>query len=120
MTETVLTTLLPVGQDHREINPNTGQQKAYVVLSEQERSKGFKRPVRTSYLHVGEGATFASAVLVSAGTGACGSRTIMSQAIAETYARDPFFYGGTFCVSCRRHLPLSEFVWEGTTEQVGS
>lgn len=28
--------------------------------------------------------------------------------------------GGTFCVACRVHLPLDEFVWKGTREQVGS
>lgn len=36
-----------------EINPETGQHKAYWVLSESERAKGFIRPVRESYKHVG-------------------------------------------------------------------
>jgi hypothetical protein len=38
----------------------------------------------------------------------------MSRAIAETYARDPAFYGSTFCVHCRTHFPVGEqgeFVW---------
>jgi hypothetical protein len=50
----------------------------------------------------------------------CGSDTTMGQAIAETYARDPGFYGGTFCCHCGKHLPLEEFVWKGTKETVGS
>lgn len=35
------------------INPATGQQNKYVVLSEEERAKGFVRPVRRTYQHVG-------------------------------------------------------------------
>lgn len=71
------------------------QNEAYLVLSEEERAKGFVRPVRRSYIHT-----------------VCGVSTRMSQAIAETYARDPKFYGATYCVGCRKHLPVSEFVWE--------
>jgi hypothetical protein len=53
--------------------------------------------------------------------GACGSTTtINSRAIAETYARDPHFYGSTYCVQCGMHLPVAEFVWEGTDQKVGS
>jgi hypothetical protein len=43
----------PVTEDHREISPDTGMQKDYVVLSEEERHKGFVRPVRLSYTHIG-------------------------------------------------------------------
>lgn len=57
--------------------------------------------------------------LDKAGAG-CGAETIMSHDIAETYARDPLFYGGTYCVGCRKHLPVAEFVWDGTNERVGS
>lgn len=53
-------------------------------------------------------------------SGGCGTETTMSVAIAETYARDPKFYGSTLCVHCKRHLPVAEFVWTGTTEAVGS
>lgn len=42
----------------------------------------------------------------------CGTTTTMGRKLAETYARDPNFYGATFCVTCNRHLPLSEFTWE--------
>lgn len=94
----------PVPEDgsHREIDPATGQQKGYVVLSAEERSKGFVRPLRISYRHK-----------------KCGVITGMSLDIAETYARKPGFYSDTFCVECRAHLPLDQFEWiDGT--QVGS
>ena len=83
--------------EHRELKPN-GQQKDYVVLADEERAKGFVRPVRRTYIHT-----------------KCGGSTTMGQAIAETYARDPFFYSGTFCVACRGHFPIGddgEFVWD--------
>jgi hypothetical protein len=38
----------------------------------------------------------------------------MGQAIAETYARNPGFYGATYCVGCNRHRPVGaegEFDW---------
>lgn len=142
----------PVTDDHTEINPATGQQKGYVVLSAAERAKGFVRPVRRNYRHVGvrpkhplrdltpdekerykqfgyfkfeaypesesptTGRYWTQAQLNSG----CGTVTTMGESIAETYARDPKFYGGTFCVGCCKHLPLEEFVWEGTNEIVGS
>jgi len=31
-----------------------GQQECYLILSDEERAKGFVRPVRTSYVHVGK------------------------------------------------------------------
>ena len=75
-------------------------QKAYVVLSAEERAVGFVRPVRSSYLHE-----------------TCGTVTTMGHALAETYARDPHFYSGTFCCGCGAHFPVGEkevggeFVW---------
>ncbi|HZR87914.1 MAG TPA: hypothetical protein VFB02_13980 [Bradyrhizobium sp.] len=96
----------PVTKDHRELKPN-GQQKDYVVLSEAERAKGFVRPVRRSYIHT-----------------KCGVLTTMSQAIAETYARDPYFYSGTFCCGCGSHFPVGddgEFTWaDAPNEKVGT
>lgn len=97
----------PVTPDHRELKEN-GQQKAYVVLSDAERAKGFVRPVRRSYRHA-----------------KCGSTTTMGQSIAETYARDPYFYSGTFCVECGKHFPLSidgvaQFFWVDDGSAVGS
>lgn len=97
----------PVTEDHREINPATGQQKGYVVLTAEERAKGFQRPVRRAYIHQ-----------------TCGTETRMSQEIAETYARDPKFYSGTFCVHCRNHFPVGaegQFVWkDAPAEKVGT
>ena len=95
--------------EHRNIikgGRRTGQQEGYVVLAEEERAKGFVRPVRRSYLHL-----------------KCGTVTTMGQTIAETYARDPHFYDGTFCCGCRTHFPIGpdgEFVWEGTDQKVGT
>ena len=91
-----------------EILPN-GQQKCYLILSDEERAKGFVRPVRRSYVHL-----------------KCGSVTTMALELAETYARDPSFYGGTYCASCRTHFRLADadgkraFVWDRTNEGVGS
>jgi hypothetical protein len=76
----------------------TPQADAYLVLSEEERSRGFVRPVRRSYVHQ-----------------TCGAVTTMSQDIAETYARNPGFYGSTYCVRCRMHRPVGadgEFQWD--------
>jgi hypothetical protein len=97
-----LTDGTPVTEDHRELRAD-GQQKAYVVLSADERAKGFVRPVRRTYRHK-----------------VCHSITTMGTALAETYARDPEFYSGTFCVSCGAHFPLDQFTWEGTDELLGT
>jgi hypothetical protein len=108
MAETPRTTLTDGTQvypEHRKLKEN-GQQQDYVVLAESEREKGFVRPVRRAYKHL-----------------TCGSVTTMSQPLAETYARDPYFYSGTFCVGCRGHFPVGddgEFVWDGTSEKVGT
>ncbi len=83
-----------------------GMQKTYLVLSEEERAKGFVRPVRRTYIHE-----------------KCGVATTMGQALAETYARQPSFYGATYCAGCQGHFPVGEhgeFVWDGTAEKVGS
>ncbi len=113
----------PVTADHREINPATGMQKGYVVLSAEERAKGWVRPYRDSYIHVGTGGAEVDPNDPSKsglrGNG-CGVLTRMVRSIAETYARDPSFYNGTFCVGCKRHFPLDEFVWADTEERVGS
>ena len=44
----------------------------------------------------------------------CGAATKMGPALAETYARDPSYYSHTFCMKCKEHLPVEEFVWDGT------
>jgi hypothetical protein len=40
--------------------------------------------------------------------------------LAQTYARNPKFYGATYCVGCQKHLPVGEFVWDSDGEVVGS
>lgn len=136
-----------------------GQHEAYWVLSAEERAKGFVRPVRRSYIHVGIagpqhplrdltdeereryadigyvkfetypaggttlGRFWTAEQLAKVGKG-CGSKTTMGEAIAETYAREPHFYGSTFCVACGTHLPVGkdgEFVWaDSPSERVGT
>jgi hypothetical protein len=147
----------------------TGQHEIYLVLSEEERSKGFVRPVRNSYVHVGRkpnwkeihrmldkeervemkkeypdrdeyvaimtvlvdengkytGGAYVTQKELNAWKsgkllGGCGTRTTMGNDLSETYARDPKFYGATFCCGCNKHLPVDEFVWYGTDEKVGS
>lgn len=133
-----------------------GQHVDHWVLSEAERAKGFIRPVRRTYKHVGvqpknplrdltpeELARYGDVGYVkfeqypeAKANGAdgrywtaaqlkpgCGTVTTQPQAIAETYARDPRFYGSTFCCGCGTYLPVGEhgeFVWDGTTERVGT
>lgn len=101
--KTMLTDGRAVTADHRDINPATGMQKGYVVLTPEERAKGFVRPVRDIYKHT-----------------ACGTTTVMGRSIAETYARQPSFYSGTFCAHCRSHFPLDQFTWLDDGSQVGS
>lgn len=97
------TTDNPNDPEINEVNPETGQNKKYLVLSEVERALGFVRPVRVSYTHT-----------------KCGVVTTMSRTLAETYATKPDFYTHTFCTYCKDHLPVSEFVWTGTDLIVGS
>lgn len=144
-----------LGWGERDEKP-VPQNEVYLVLSEEERAKGFVRPVRLSYVHVGKekpkyplreltdeekeahsvygyvrfepypesespltGKYWTQAQLDSINKG-CGTKTTMSRPIAETYARNPQFYGATYCAGCQKHLPVDEFVWDGTEERVGS
>ena|ERR1035437_9371893 len=52
--------------------------------------------------------------------GGCGTKTNMGRALSETYAKDPKFYGATFCTGCNKHLPVDEFIWAKDGEIVGS
>lgn len=79
------------------------QQEVYLILSEEERQKGFIRPYRDRYIHK-----------------TCGTETVMGRALSETYARDPRFYGATYCVHCQMHRPVTEFTWSTDGNQVGS
>jgi hypothetical protein len=153
-----LTTGAPVPADgsHTERDA-TGMQKGYVVLSEEERAKGFVRPYRDSYWHVGvrpdpahvlrdltpeEAGRYAGQGYVKfeeypkdgrSGLGrywtqaqlesGCGCVTTMGRALSETYARDPSFYGGTFCSTCGEHFKVGErgeFVWTLDGQKVGT
>jgi hypothetical protein len=130
----------------------TGQHASYVVLCEEERQKGFVRPYRDAYRHVGIGpvcgkpmprppdeaaaarnyrcngepnhsggcCSWAPKADLDRKVNGCGSVTTMGRALSETYARDPKFYGATFCCSCNRHLPVNEFVWTADGQIVGS
>ncbi len=128
-----------------------GQQKVHVVLSEEERGRGYVRPVRRTYVHTGckpanplrdltaeEKVTYAdcgNAKFEEYPKGSplvgrywtekdlapkCGAETTMPQAIAETWAADPRFYGSTFCTCCKKYLPVGEFVWKETNEPLGT
>lgn len=88
---------------HGVDNEPAPQSDAYLVLSEEERAKGFVRPVRYVYIHK-----------------TCGVATTMAAAIAETYARDPHYYGATYCTKCQKHRPVSEFEWAADGTPVGS
>lgn len=73
------------------------QAPVYLVLSDDERTRGFVRPVLSSYWHT-----------------TCGTVTTMAPQIAETYARQPSFYGATYCATCCQHRPVGaagEFHW---------
>lgn len=133
----------------------SGQNSCYLVLSEEERAKGFIRPVRTQYRHVGcrpAGKTrslteeeqqryaqygyvlyeeYSTAEDPVTGrfwtkemlTSGCGAVTSMGEALAETYARQPSFYGATFCCVCNKHFPVGEygeFIWLPDGERVGT
>lgn len=141
---------VPSDRSHTE-DRGDGQQRGYIVLSDAERAKGFVRPVRDSYRHVGtpppkfqlkdltpeqvervgvhgyvkfepypnghrgssSGRYWTQADLDKCSKG-CGAVTTMGRALAETYARDPDFYSGTFCTRCGTHFPVGadgEFVW---------
>lgn len=98
------------------------QHQVYLILSDEERAKGFVRKVRKTYVHLytEDGSPVPYPLLSMKGINGCGAATTMSTPLAETYARDPKFYGATYCVGCKKHLPVTEFIWDGTQEKVGS
>lgn len=129
------------------------QAEVYLVLPAEELAKGFVRPYRDSYVHVGvrprwptrpltederrryggnpdyvayeeypesEAPLVGRAWKASQLSSGCGTETVMGRALSETYARDPKFYGATYCVGCRMHLPVEEFVWSADRQPVGS
>jgi len=157
---------------HRGVDTEvTPVHEVYLVLSEEERAKGFIRPLRRSYVHVGQpvpntgtfvpleeavknesdftkehftrakgyvgyiqypesespvaGRYIKQDEFVAFNNrhshmGGCGTVTTMGVPLAETWARDIHFYGSTYCGGCRKHLPVGEFVWDGTNEVLGT
>lgn len=127
----------PVQEVRASQTNETGQHDGYIVLCPDERAKGFVRPYRDTYQHVGrapECSDYKRPAGVMGGPclncnrpqpdhqriGGCGTVTTMGRALSETYARDPNFYSHTFCVNCNRHLPVAEFVWTADGQTVGS
>lgn len=128
------------------------QHPVYLVLSLEEIGKGYTRPFRDSYRHMGlkpryqlvdltpeqkklfpdyvkyekypedtpthkTGRFWTQTELETEG---CGTVTTMGYELSATYARNPKFYGSTYCVACRAHYPVAEFIWTKDGEQVGS
>lgn len=74
-----------------------GMNEAYLVLTDEERAKGFVRPLYRAYKHH-----------------LCGGVTTMGLPLCETYARNPKFYGATYCATCGTHYVVGEqgeFTW---------
>jgi hypothetical protein len=88
---------------HGVDNEPVEQAEVYLVLSEADRAKGRVRPIRNQYVHR-----------------TCNQPTRMGQALAETWAKDPQFYGATLCVHCQMHRPVSEFTWMDDGTVLGS
>lgn len=88
---------------HGEDKEPVGQAEAYLVLPDEALAKDYVRPVRRTYTHL-----------------VCGTSTTMGLKLAQTYAIEPKFYSHTYCVRCSKHLPVGEFIWDGTDEKVGS
>lgn len=106
----------PVAEVRAGQTAETGQHEGYIVLCPDERAKGFVRPYRDAYKHVGRAIVVGGSPNYEAirREGGCGSVTTMGQALSETYARKFDFYTGTFCVKCNAHFPVGpngEFVW---------
>ena len=78
-------------------------------VSDEERAKGFVRPVRTTYRHV-----------------LCGGQTSVPLPIAEIFARDVSAYNGTFCCYCGQQFRLTDsegdpaFLWVPDGSPVGT
>lgn len=115
----------PVEKVRADQTNETGQHKGYIVLCEAERKKGFVRPYRDAYKHLGA-LTDDVRSSIDGGPerptriGGCDGVTTMGRALSETYARDPGFYSHTFCVVCNAHFPVDQFTWAADGLQVGS
>jgi hypothetical protein len=113
----------PVRRSYRHVGPD-GPLYALRDLSDEEQARhsgvGYVKyetyPDGVSIV----GRYWTQAKLDAASKGGCGTVTTMGDALSETYARNPKFYGATYCVVCRMHRPVGEFVWDADGAVVGS
>lgn len=98
------------------------QNDVYLVLSEEDRAKGYVRPLRRSYVHrfTADHADLPAVIVEGTLFGGCGGVTTMALPLCETYAVDPKFYGATYCTGCGQHRPVAEFMWVEDGKVVGS
>ena len=111
----------PVRKTYRHVGPSEAKNKLRDLTDEEHERYGKYGYVKFEEYPPGDivGKFWTQADLDNVGKG-CGYETTMADAIAETYARDPRFYGATYCVFCQRHLPVDEFVWINDGTRVGS
>ena len=86
-----------------QIKPPIIPQKTKDMITDTEKARGFVRPIRSVIVHK-----------------ACGERNVLTDAVAEMYARDPKGNTNALCVACGNYFPVVEFNWEGIEEKVGS
>lgn len=121
------------------------QNKVYLVLSDEDIAKGYVKPYRDAYIHDSIDAPKGPLRELTAEERAqydqfgythyeegdqrfwtkdrlerskrrCGVVTTMGFKLSATYARDPRFYGATYCCGCGMHYPLNEFHWTADGE----
>jgi hypothetical protein len=76
---------------------SNGQHEHHPINTEGE----YVAPIRRTYIHK------------------CGAATTIGTKIAETYAKNPKYYGRTFCTGCRDYFPVKQFHWDHTMILVG-
>lgn len=81
------------------------KERGYVRLHEENTDP--VRPVRLGYVHT---TCQINGIQV----------TNIGMAMALAFAREPGFFATAYCAACNTTAPVSEFVWDGDGEQVGS
>lgn len=116
----------PVRRSYKHVNvPRIGNPLRDLTPEEHERYDRFGYVKFETYVEppgACDGRYWTQAQLDAIGKG-CGTVTTMGQALAETYARDPSFYGATYCCGCNKHLPVGaggEFDWHPDGGKVGT
>jgi len=90
----------PSGEfDYGEQREN-GQYENYPTIDEGE----FEQAPRKWYIHVD----------------GCGEETGMSEELVKSVARNPEYYGKTYCAGCEEHVPVSEVEWQDGSDWVVS